>query len=154
MPGEMLRLRSVEIVTINRFELTVIKKWDNSTGKPGLKSEMRWAHWTVRVLQAHIQAYLKSNSSRRHHCKSSLLGPELSSVISEITQPAHHMQGMTQCDLNHMHASKVFRWAGKEQRYNFLPNRCFILDKLLKKWDMIQTTYTAGTENERGHSDF
>lgn len=92
--------------------------------KPGLKSEMQWAHWTARVPQAHIQAYPKSNSSCGHHCKSSLLAPELPPVISKIPQgPVHHMQGMTHSDLNHTRASKVSRWAGKDQCYRFFPNK-------------------------------
>lgn len=53
-----------------------------------------------RVLQAHRQAQLKNNSIFRHHSKSSLLAPEIPPMFLDVTQPAHHVLGITQCDLN------------------------------------------------------
>lgn len=91
-------------------------------------------------LLAYEQAYIKSNSSCRRHCKSSLLAPELSLIISEITQPVHGTQGMTPCDLKFKdtYASKVSRGAGKDLCNIIIiiiifPNRCFILNESLKK---------------------
>lgn len=44
---------------------------------------MHWAHWTVRVLQAHRQAHLKNYSIFRPHSKSSLLAPEFPPLCSD-----------------------------------------------------------------------
>lgn len=142
-PDDRLWLCSGEIVTIHKFELSVIKKWENSV--------MHRAHWTAkrscRLTDKHTWKITAFSGT--------IANPPswpLNFLLYSQRQPSLHImcKGWNSVTLT----TWVPLWCPDEKGSRFFPNRFFFLDKLLKKWDKVQTMYTASPKTKPGHFDF